>query len=78
MKKNSNILRYTILMVVFIVFTILLDKLFGEPVKRNIWKHICEGGVFLLAVLFNDIAEKSGWDTSWSGLINKFKKNKQE
>lgn len=39
-----------------IVFTILLDKLFGEPVKRIIWKYICEGGVLLLAVQLYNLA----------------------
>ena len=75
MKKNSNILRYPIMLITFIVVLLLLDVMFGKAVERSFWHYFIQGGAFLLAVLLANVAEKHGWDT-WSSLINKFKKNR--
>lgn len=75
MKKDSNILRYPIMLITFIVVLVLLDVMFGKAVERSFWFYFIQGGAFLLAVSLANVAEKHGWDT-WSDLINKFKKNK--
>ena len=53
-------------MVVFLVFLIVLDKLFGNAVEEKVWSYFIPGGAFLLALLLANIAEKN-----WSGLISK-------
>jgi len=74
MKKNSNIFRYPIMLVMFIVFFVVLDELFGDSVERTFWSYCIQGVAFAIALLLADIAEKYGLDTG-SGLISKFKKN---
>lgn len=71
MKKNGNILRYPIMLVMFIAIFVVLDKLFGDSVEDTFWSYCIQGVAF--ALLLGDDAEKHGWDT-WSGLIGKFKK----
>ena len=66
MKNCSYIIKYTILLVVFLVFLIVLDKLFGNAVEEKVWSYFIPGGAFLLALLLANIAEKN-----WSGLISK-------
>lgn len=75
MKKNSNILKYPIMFVVFIATLVVVDKLFGYSVEKSFWAYCIQGLVFVLAMQLFDVAEKHGWDT-WSGLISKFKKTK--
>ena len=74
MKKNSNILKYPVMLVVFIAILIGVDKLFGYSMKKSFWAYCIQGLFFVSALLLFDVAEKHGWDT-WSGLISKFKKN---
>ena len=73
MKKNGNILRYPIMLVMFIAISVVLDKLFGDSVEETFWYYCMQGVAFAIALLLGDVAEKHGWDT-WSGLIGKFKK----
>lgn len=75
MKRNSNILKYPLMIVVFIAIFVVLDKLFGDSVERTFWSYCIQGVAFAIALLLGDVAEKHGWDT-WSGLISKFKKKK--
>ena len=75
MKNNSNIFRYPIMLIVFIVVLVVLDLLLGKAAEKNSWDYLIQGGAFVLAVWLANVAEKHGWDT-WSGLIGKFKKNK--
>ena len=73
MKKNGNILRYPIMLVMFIAISVVLDKLFGDSVEETFWYYCIQGVAFAIALLLGDVAEKHGLDT-WSGLIGKFKK----
>ena len=73
MKKTGNILRYPIMLVMFIAIFVVLDKLFGDSVEDTFWSYCIQGVAFAITLLLGDVAEKHGWDT-WSGLIGKFKK----
>lgn len=75
MKKNGNILKYPIMLIAYILFFFLIDKLFGDIEGRSFMYGCFQGLAFIIAILLADLAEKHGWDT-WSGLISKFKKNK--
>ena len=75
MKKNGNILKYPIMLIAYILFFFLIDKLFGDIEGRSFLYGCFQGLAIVIAILLGDLAEKHGWDT-WSGLISKFKKNK--
>lgn len=75
MKKNSNILKYPVMLIVYVLLFVLLDKLFSDVAERSIIYYCVQGLAFITAILLGNLAEKYGWDT-WSGLISKFKKNK--
>lgn len=58
MKKYSNILKYPVLLVVFIALLLVLDKLFGNAVEGCFWSYLIQAVAFLLALLLADVAEK--------------------
>lgn len=62
MKKNSYILKYSIMLVGFIAIFVVLDKLFGDSAERSFWSYCIQGLAFLIALLLGEIAEKHGWD----------------
>ena len=72
MKNHSNILKYPIMLAVFILLMFVLDKLFGGKVDGGFWNGLIKGGAFAFAMFLADVAEKHDWDT-WSGLIRKFR-----
>ena len=63
MKKNGNILRYPIMLVMFIAIFVVLDKLFGDSVEDTFWSYCIQGVAFAITLLLSDVAEKHGWDT---------------
>lgn len=75
MKNLGNIIKYPILLALFIGLMAGLDALFGKSLEGRFWRYLVDGGAFLLALLIADLAERHGWDT-WSGLFSKFKKDK--
>ena len=75
MKNSGNIFKYPIMLVVYVVIVVAIDKLFGTSVEKGFWSYCIQGLAFTTAMLLAEVAERHGWDT-WSGLIGKFKKNK--
>ncbi len=57
MKKNGNILRYPIMLVMFIAIFVVLDKLFGDSVEETFWSYCIQGVAFAIALSLIHISE---------------------